>query len=43
LKDEIDAVLQTRKGPGAVDERRHYEANQQKVHAWAPGAPTKIR
>jgi len=43
LKDEIDAVLQTRKGPGAVDERRHYETNQQKVHTWAPGAPTKVR
>jgi DnaJ-class molecular chaperone with C-terminal Zn finger domain len=43
LKEEIDAVLQTRKGPGAVDERRHYETNQQKVHTWAPGASTKIR
>jgi curved DNA-binding protein CbpA len=43
LKDEIDAVLETRKGPGAVDERRHYETNRQKVHTWAPGAPTKIR
>ena len=43
LGDEIDAVLQTRNGPGAVDARRHYETNQQKVHAWAPGAPTKLR
>jgi curved DNA-binding protein CbpA len=43
LRDEIDAVLETRKGPGAVDERRHYETNQAKVHTWAPGAPTKIR
>jgi hypothetical protein len=43
LKDEIDAVLQTRKGPGAVDERRHYETNQARVHTWAPGASTKIR
>jgi curved DNA-binding protein CbpA len=43
LKDEIDAVLLTRKGPGAVDEARHYETNQQKVHAWSPGASTKIR
>lgn len=43
LKDEIDAVLQTRKGPGAVDEARHYETNQQRVHTWAPGAPTKLR
>jgi curved DNA-binding protein CbpA len=43
LKDEIDAVLLTRKGPGAVDEARHYETNQHKVHAWAPGASTKIR
>jgi curved DNA-binding protein CbpA len=43
LKAEIDAVLQVRRGPGAVDERRHYEANQAKVHTWAPGAPTKVR
>jgi hypothetical protein len=43
LRDEIDAVLLTRKGPGAIDERRHYETNQAKVHTWAPGAPTKIR
>jgi curved DNA-binding protein CbpA len=43
LSDEIDGVLQTRNGPGAVDARRHYETNQQKVHAWAPGAPTKVR
>jgi curved DNA-binding protein CbpA len=44
LKDEIDAVLRTRRGPGAVDERRTYETDrQQRVHAWAPGAPTKLR
>ena len=43
LGDDIDAVMQTRNGPGAVDARRHYETNQQKVHAWAPGAPTKVR
>jgi curved DNA-binding protein CbpA len=43
LKEEIDAVLRTRRGPGAVDERRTYEANQAKVHTWAPGAPTKLR
>jgi curved DNA-binding protein CbpA len=43
LADAIDAVLQTRNGPGAVDARRHYETNQQKVHAWAPGAPTRLR
>ena len=43
LKDEIDAVLLTRKGPGAVDEARHYETNRHKVHTWAPGASTKIR
>jgi curved DNA-binding protein CbpA len=43
LKSEIDAVLQVRRGPGAVDERRHYETNQAKVHAWMPGAPTKVR
>lgn len=44
LKDEIDAVLRTRRGPGAVDERRTYEtAQRQQVHTWAPGAPTKLR
>jgi curved DNA-binding protein CbpA len=43
LKAEIDAVLQVKRGPGAVDERRHYETNQAKVHTWAPGAPTKVR
>lgn len=43
LKNEIDAVLQVRRGPGAVDERRHYQTNQAKVHAWMPGAPTKVR
>jgi curved DNA-binding protein CbpA len=45
LGDEIDAVLRTRKGPGAVDARRHYETNQRQgqVHTWAPGAPTKLR
>ena len=45
LGEEIDAVLRTRKGPGAVDEKRHYETNQRRdaVHAWAPGAPTKLR
>ncbi|MEO8273092.1 MAG: J domain-containing protein [Chloroflexota bacterium] len=43
LGDEIDAVMRTRSGPGAVDARRHFETNQQKVHAWAPGAPTKLR
>jgi curved DNA-binding protein CbpA len=43
LKDEIDAVLRTRKGPGAVDEARHYETTRNKVHTWAPGASTKIR
>ena len=43
LKDEIDAVMQVRKGPGAVDEARHYETNRAKVHTWAPGAPTRVR
>ena len=43
LKTDIDAVLQVRRGPGAVDERRHYETNKAKVHTWAPGAPTKVR
>lgn len=44
LKDEIDAVLRTRRGPGAVDERRHYETTQQQqpVHTWRPGASTKV-
>jgi curved DNA-binding protein CbpA len=43
LKHEIDAVLSVRKGPGAVDEARHYETNRAKVHTWMPGAPTKVR
>jgi curved DNA-binding protein CbpA len=45
LGDAIDAVMQTRNGPGAVDARRHYETNQRQgqVHTWAPGAPTRIR
>jgi curved DNA-binding protein CbpA len=44
LKEEIDAVLRARRGPGAVDERRTYEsAQRQRVHSWAPGAPTKLR
>lgn len=44
FKDEIDSVLRTRRGPGAVDERRTYEsAQRQQVHTWAPGAPTKLR
>lgn len=44
LKDEIDAVLATRRGPGAVDERRTYETAQRaQVHTGAPGAPTKLR
>lgn len=44
LSDSIDAVLLTRNGPGAVDARRHYETNQQQqqVHTWRPGAPTKV-
>jgi curved DNA-binding protein CbpA len=43
LKDEIDAVLRVRRGPGAVDESRHYAANKAKVHTWLPGAPTRVR
>jgi curved DNA-binding protein CbpA len=45
LGDEIDAILRTRNGRGAVDARRQYETNRRhdQVHAWAPGAPTKIR
>lgn len=44
FKDEIDAVLRTRRGPGSVDERRTYDTDrQQRVHTWAPGAPTRVR
>lgn len=45
LGDDIDAVLRTRNGPGAVDARRHYETNQRQdqVHTWKPGAPTNVR
>lgn len=44
LQVDIDAVLRTRKGPGAVDQRRHYETHQrqQPVHTWRPGASTKV-
>ncbi len=44
LGEDIDAVLRTRNGPGAIDARRHYETNQQQkpVHTWRPGAPTKV-
>jgi curved DNA-binding protein CbpA len=44
LGDAIDAVMQTRNGPGAVDARRHYETNQRQGqgHTWRPGASTKI-
>jgi curved DNA-binding protein CbpA len=30
LRSEITAVLSTRNGPGAVDNRRHYETNQRR-------------
>lgn len=43
LREDIEAVLRTRRGPGAVSERRHYETNQARVHSWAPGAPTRVR
>ena len=42
LTADIDAVLRVKRGPGAVDERRHYETNQARVHTWSairkPGA-----
>jgi len=41
LKDEIDAVLRS-VGITGVD-RRRYDSDQQRVHAWAPGAPTRLR
>ena len=43
LKDDIDVVLRTKAGPGAIGHGRHYETERQKVHTWAPGAPTKVR
>jgi curved DNA-binding protein CbpA len=41
LKHEIDAVLRSM-GISGVD-RRRYDADVQRVHTWAPGAPTRIR
>jgi curved DNA-binding protein CbpA len=41
LRDEIDAVLRSG-GMDGVD-RRRYERDGQRVHTWAPGAPTKVR
>jgi curved DNA-binding protein CbpA len=41
LKDEIDAVLRSA-GISGVD-RRRYDSDRQRVHTWAPGAPTKVR
>jgi len=41
LKDEIDAVLRST-GISGVD-RRRYDSDRQRVHTWAPGAPTKLR
>lgn len=35
IRSEIDDVLSTRKGPGAVDGRRHYETIRGRVPAWA--------
>lgn len=44
LREEIDAVLKSTSGPGAVADRQRYETDrQQQVHTWAPGAPTKVR
>ena len=44
LAADIDALLETKKGPGAVDQRRHYQTNQrqQQVHSWRPGASTRV-
>jgi curved DNA-binding protein CbpA len=41
LKDEIDAVFRSVGMPGV--DRRRYDSDRQRVHAWAPGAPTKLR
>jgi curved DNA-binding protein CbpA len=41
LKDEIDAVLRSA-GISGVDRRRYDSDRQQQVHAWRPGAPTKV-
>lgn len=41
LRAEIDAVLNTRNGPGAVDNRRHYETNQRR--RFEPKEPSAIR
>jgi curved DNA-binding protein CbpA len=43
LKDDIDVVLRTKAGPGAIGHGRHYETERQRVHTWTPGAPTRIR
>ena len=52
LRAEIDAVLNTRNGPGAVDNRRHYETNQRRkyepkqpsaLHNWAARASMSLR
>lgn len=36
IKSEIEAVLSTRKGPGAVDERRHYQTIRGRAPTSAP-------
>jgi curved DNA-binding protein CbpA len=41
IKAEIDAVLRSA-GISGVD-RRRYDSDLQRVHTWAPGAPTKVR
>jgi curved DNA-binding protein CbpA len=41
LKDQIDAVLRSAGIPGV--DRRRYDSDRQRVHAWAPGAPTRLR
>ena len=47
FRTEIEEpVLATRKGPDAVDERRHYltnreQSSRERVHSWAPGAPAE--
>lgn len=35
IRSDIDTVLSTRKGPEAVDERRHYETIRGRAPAWA--------
>lgn len=36
MRAEIETVLSARRGPEAVDERRHYETIRKRAPAWAP-------